>query len=84
MLRKSHTGWTSQDIHELFDAIVEEYCLLSEGSRKERIIEITDDTDQVIPMTDRIMERYTIVHISYYSESVNDDFAEDMEPREVE
>lgn len=80
MLRRQRPGWTSRDIRELFDMIVEELSLNSEGQHSEHMIDIEDDTDQVIQMTDRIMDRYTPAHIRHYSESTNEDFAEDMKP----
>jgi hypothetical protein len=84
MLRKSHPGWSSQDISEVFDITVEEHSLITECQHSEHMIDITDDTETVIPMTDRIMERYTRAHIRYNSESTNDDFAEDLTPKEVQ
>jgi hypothetical protein len=84
MPRKSRPGWTSRDIREVFDMIVEEHSLTTECQHSEHMVDITEDTDQVIPLTDRIMERYTRAHIRYNSESTNDDFAEDLTPKEVQ
>jgi hypothetical protein len=78
MKRKQRPGWTSRDIRELFDSIVEELSLITEGQHSEHMVDITEDTEPVIQMTDRIMDRYTPTHIKYYSESTNDDFAEDL------
>lgn len=64
--------------------IVEEHSLITEGQHSEHMVDIADDTEQVIPMTDRIMERYTSAHIRYNSESTNDDFAEDLTPKEMQ
>jgi len=81
MLRPQRPGWTSQEIHELYDETVEELSLISEGQHAEQMVEITDETEAVIPMTDRIMDRYTPAHARHYSESTNDDFAEDLAPK---
>lgn len=81
MLRKERPGWTSKDIRELFNEIIEELSMISEGQHAEHMVDITDDTDQTISMTDRIHERYTVAHLKHYSESTNEDFAEDMEPK---
>lgn len=78
MKRRQRPGWTSRDIRNLFDSIVEELSLLTEGQHSEHMVDIDNDTDLVIPMTDRIMDRYTKAHIKHYSESTNEDFAEDM------
>lgn len=64
----------------MIDETIEELSLLSEGQHAEHLVDITDDTDLVIPITDRIMDRYTAAHIRHYSESTNDDFAEDLTP----
>lgn len=72
-------GWTSREIRQMIDETIEELSLLSEGQHSEHLVDITDDTDTVIPITDRIMDRYTPAHIKHYSESTNDDFAEDLE-----
>ena len=81
MQRRERPGWTSREIRELFEEIVAEYSLLTEGQHSEHMVDITEDTDLVIPITDRIIERYTVIHISYYSESTNEDFAEDLHPK---
>jgi len=73
-------GWTSRDIVALINETIEEHSLDSEGQHSEHMVDITDDTDQVIPLTDRIMERYTRAHIRLYSESTNESFAEDLKP----
>lgn len=78
MLRRQRPGWTSREIRALFDEIVEELSLLSEGQHTEHMVDITDDTVPVIPLSARISDRYTVAHIRHYSESTNDDFAEDM------
>lgn len=72
-------GWTSRDIKALIEEVIKEYSMLGDCQRSERMVDIDQDTDLVIPLTDRIMERYTKAHIDYNSESTNDDFAEDME-----
>ncbi len=82
-MRPERKGWSSREIRELFEEIVEELSLLTEAQHNEHMIDITEDTDLVIPITDRIMERYTVVHIRYYSESTNDDFAEDLTIRKI-
>jgi len=51
---------------------------LSEGQHSEHLVDVTDDTELVTPITDRIMDRYTPAHIRHYSESTNEDFAEDL------
>jgi hypothetical protein len=84
MRRPQRPGWTSREIYELFDEIVEELSLLTEAQHAEHMVDITDETETVIPMTDHIMERYTAAHIRHNSESTNDDFAEDLTPREVQ
>ena len=84
MLRKQRKGWTSRDIREVFDMIVEEHSLITECQHSEHMVDVTDDTDLVIPMTDRIMERYTSAHIRYNSESTNEDFAEDLLKKAVQ
>ena len=72
--------WTSREIRALINETIEEHSLDAEGQHSEHMVDITDDTDQVIPLTDRIMERYTTAHIRLYSESTNDSFAEDLNP----
>ncbi len=72
MMRKEHKGWTSRDIRELFNAIVEELSLITECQPSERMVEITNDTAETIQMTDRIMDRYTPAHIEHNSESINE------------
>lgn len=81
MLRRQRPGWTSREIRALFDEIVEELSLIAEGQHNEHMVDITEDTDQVIQLSDRISERYTAAHIRHYSESTNEDFAEDLEPK---
>lgn len=76
-------GWTSREIRELFDEIVDELSLLSEGQHDQQMVEITDETDTVIPMTARMEERYTVAHMRYFSETTNDEFAEDLLPRSI-
>lgn len=73
--------WTSREIQQLIDETVAEHSLNTEGQHSEHMVDITDDTDQVIPLTDRMMERYTTAHIQLYSESTNEDFAEDLMPK---
>jgi hypothetical protein len=75
-------GWTSKDIRALVEEIIRELSMLGECQRSEHMVDIDQDTDLVIPLTDRIMERYTKAHIEYNSESTNEDFAEDMDPEE--
>jgi len=75
-------GWTSKDIRALVEEIIRELSMLGECQHGEHMVDIDADTDLVIPLTDRIMERYTKAHIDYNSESTNDDFAEDMDPEE--
>ncbi len=82
-MKPERKGWSSREIRELFEEIVEELSLLTEAQHNEHMIDITEDTDLVIPITDRIMERYTVVHIRYYSESTNEDFAEDLTIRKI-
>lgn len=72
-------GWTSREIFETMYGIIEELSLLTEGQHKELMIEITEDMETVIPMSDRIADRYTVAHIIHYSVSVNDSFAEDLQ-----
>lgn len=81
MLRQEHQGWTSQDIRRLFDEIVEELSLIAECRHSEHMVDITEDTEVVIPITDRINDRYTPIHIRHYSESTNEEFAEDLLPK---
>ena len=47
-------GWTSRDIVALINETIEEHSLDSEGQHSEHMVDITEDTDQVIPLTDRI------------------------------
>lgn len=77
-MRRQRPGWTSREIRAIFDEIVEELSLLSECQRSEHMIDITIDTEQVVQLSDRIADRYTIAHIRFYSESTNEDFAEDL------
>lgn len=76
-----HPGWTSRDIRAMIDETIEELSLLSEGQHCEHLVDVTDDTELVTPITDRIMDRYTPAHIRHYSESTNEDFAEDLLPK---
>jgi hypothetical protein len=78
--RRQHPGWTSRDIRALVEEVIAEYSMLGECQPSERMVDITCDTDPLIPLTDRIMERYTKAHIDHNSESTNDDFAEDLDP----
>jgi len=82
-MKPERKGWSSREIRELFEEIVEELSLLTESQHSEHMVDITEDTDLIIPITNRIMERYTVVHIRYYSESTNDDFAEDLTIRKI-
>lgn len=81
MLRQQRPGWTSREIRDLFNKTVEELSLLSEGQASEHLADITNDTEQTIPMTNRIMDRYTYAHKEHFSESTNEDFAEDLTPK---
>ena len=74
--------WTSRDIRALIEEIIKEYSMLNECQHSEHMVDIDNDTDLVIPLTDRIMERYTKAHIDYNSESTNDDFTEDLENKD--
>jgi len=78
---RQRPGWTSRDIVALINETIEEHSLDAEGQHSEHMVDITEDTDQVIPLTDRMMKRYTTAHIQLYSESTNDDFAEDLMPK---
>jgi hypothetical protein len=81
MKRRQHAGWTSQEIRALFDEIVEELSLLGECQHCEHMVDVTDDTELVIPLSDRISDRYTTAHIKHYSETTNEAFAEDLLPK---
>ena len=38
----------------------------------DRMVEIDDDTPETIPLTARIEERYTVIHLIYYAETTAD------------
>ncbi len=62
---------TDEILEHLADVIGEMTAQI-DCQRSERMVEIDNETPETIPLTDRITERYTAMHLIYYAETTAD------------
>lgn len=62
---------TSKEIQELIAETIEELSQLIEARHSEKMVEIDGNSEIILPMTDRISERYTTFHRFYFAETAN-------------
>ena len=66
---KPETDMTTAEIMDLIRMEIEEHSSMCECRPSDRIAEVDEYTDLILPLTDRIMDRYTPYHLTYYSEA---------------
>lgn len=57
----------SDEILEHIAEVIEEMTGQIDSRPDDRMVEITDDTEETIPLTARIEERYTSQHAAYFA-----------------
>lgn len=62
---------TRQEIQQLIAETIEELSQLIECKRSERMVEIDEHSEIVMPLTARIEERYTPYHLWYFAETAD-------------
>lgn len=62
----------SDEILEHIAEVIGEMTAQIDCQACDRMVDIDDDTPETISLTDRIQERYTVMHLTYYAETTAD------------
>lgn len=72
MAKRHHHYEVTDEIMELMAETIGEISDQLGCAPQDRMVDIDDDTPEVIPLTARIEERYTVAHVAYFAVTVAD------------